>query len=690
MGGVVEEADDEGVPVVRFTLEPVSGPRPLIVTGTAIASDGGELPAGTYVWRLDGVESAGPRETHGQQEGAVIGCGEHTVTLQLILPDPGDPIDCTNVETGSTTGVVVVWPRISGRLLSADGRGVPGATVTANNGGTTVVTDSAGHYDVDVPHGWSGRITVQTDQYVLDRSEGSYTNVTTDVADQDFEVVSGWVKIAGHVFDNDGEPLAELSLSAKNGGARGVTDPNGYYELKVDLGWTGEVVPDHGSHVFDPPRRSYAKLVSNQTGQDYWAGPFAMADALAMMQALPTYSGGPRILLLKNTSYWIEAPLGRALLCEMARVCGGLSVGVDGVLAHGVDSPRIRLAIELAEQGVPIWLAMGSIGGFGTYASIEALDPNYLHDTPQPHEAYLNPEHPLSKPSRRLVCAARHATRRQIARAFAAGEVLRRAGLDAQNVAGLFIHDEIACVAGGSEGYYVYETLYTQCAACGSVEQHDRGIAELQADIVHAMLRGLGAELAGDLNRDRVADERDLAIYQQAVQDQDPIGDLNNDGRVDGDDVAVWSSLPPTTLGHVERFWWSGGWRWNALRNRYDPSPWLPTETSPDVPQQTYTSFSNYGTNEAALTELIKSIEYNQSVFGRGVVPFLSLTYDGTAQKELGVDPELNRQKARAAADRGCPLIWCYALNPPYTGWMTPELFRSQFENLRAIIEGSR
>ena len=690
MAGLVEGADEEGVPVVRFTLEPLSGPRPLIVTGTAVASDGGELPEGTYVWRMDDLEIAGSRETHGQQEGAANECGEHTVTLRLILPGVDEPIECTNVETDSPTGVIVVWPRISGRLHSADDRGMPGVTVTANNGGTTGVTNGTGDYDVDVPPGWSGQINVQTDQYVLDRSERSYANVTADMADQDFEVVGGWVKIAGHVFDNDGQPLAELSLSATDGGGRAVTDPNGYYELTVDFGWTGKVIPDHGSHVLDPTTRSCYKLVSNQTGQDFSAGPFAMSDALTMMQSLPTYSGGPRILLLMNMSYWDDAPLGHALLREIARVCGGLRVGANWVLENEADSPRIRLGIELAEQGVPIWLEMGSIGGFGTHASIEALDPNYLHDTPQPHETYLHPEHPLTKPSRRLVCAARHATRRQIARAFAVGGTLRRAGLDAQKVAGLFIHDEIAYVAGRSQEYYVYDTLYTECAACGSVEEHNRGLAELHADIVHAMLRGLGAEGAGDLNRDRVVDELDLAIYQQAVQGQDPIGDLNNDGRVDGDDLAVWSSLPQTTLGDVERFWWSGGWRWNARRNRYDPSPWLPTETYPDVPQQTYCAFSNYSTSETALTELTKSIEHNQSVFGRGVVPFLSLTYDGTAQKELGVAPELNRQKAQEAAARGCPFIWCYALNPPYRGWMTPDLFRSQFENLRAIIEGSR
>lgn len=75
---------------------------------------------------------------------------------------------------------------------------------------------------------------------------------------------------------------------------------------------------------------------------------------------------------------------------------------------------------------------------------------------------------------------------------------------------------------------------------------------------------------------------------------------------------------------------------------------------------------------------------------GAPIAAFFSLTYDGTVMMETGVDPELNRQKAQVAAGRGCPLVFCYALNPPDKSWMRPDLFQNQFESLLAIFEGSR
>jgi len=74
---------------------------------------------------------------------------------------------------------------------------------------------------------------------------------------------------------------------------------------------------------------------------------------------------------------------------------------------------------------------------------------------------------------------------------------------------------------------------------------------------------------------------------------------------------------------------------------------------------------------------------------GLPVVPFISLTYDGTLNQEVGVDPELNRPTAQQAAMHGCPFVACYALNP-LGGWMTPDLYRKQFESIHAVMKGSR
>jgi hypothetical protein len=220
------------------------------------------------------------------------------------------------------------------------------------------------------------------------------------------------------------------------------------------------------------------------------------------------------------------------------------------------------------------------------------------------------------------------------------------------------------------------------------MDEHNRQLAELHADIFHALLRGLGAVPAGDLNRDGEEDEADTAIFLQALVDQDPIGDFNNDGHVDEEDTSFLAGFPPATPKHIDRFWWSGGWRWDQNPGQIGPSPWLPLADYPAVPYQDYRSFSNYYTHEDAPDWVGTAIDYNQSYFGQPVVPFFSLTYDGSVELQLGVDPELNWLKARVAAERGCPMICLYALNPPSASWMTPALYRNQFESFRAIVEG--
>jgi len=50
-----------------------------------------------------------------------------------------------------------------------------------------------------------------------------------------------------------------------------ITDENGEYSFKVDLGWTGTVAPSLEEYLFYPPSRTYSSVSVNQTGEDYAA-----------------------------------------------------------------------------------------------------------------------------------------------------------------------------------------------------------------------------------------------------------------------------------------------------------------------------------------------------------------------------------------------------------------------------------
>ncbi|GAI89143.1 unnamed protein product, partial [marine sediment metagenome] len=62
-----------------------------------------------------------------------------------------------------------------------------------------------------------------------------------------------------------------LSGVTMNGLPNTVTDGNGYYNAVVKYGWSGTVTPVMAGYTFEPQKRTYPKVTSDQSNQDYIA-----------------------------------------------------------------------------------------------------------------------------------------------------------------------------------------------------------------------------------------------------------------------------------------------------------------------------------------------------------------------------------------------------------------------------------
>ena len=62
-----------------------------------------------------------------------------------------------------------------------------------------------------------------------------------------------------------------LSGVTMNGLPNTVTDENGYYSAVVKYGWSGTVTPVMAGYTFEPQKRTYPKVTSDQSNQDYIA-----------------------------------------------------------------------------------------------------------------------------------------------------------------------------------------------------------------------------------------------------------------------------------------------------------------------------------------------------------------------------------------------------------------------------------
>jgi len=198
-------------------------------------------------------------------------------------------------------------PIVSGNVKTGEGAGLEGVTITFSNEGGTTTTDSEGNYSHTVSYGWSGTATPSLAGYTFDPATRTYTDVTSDQADQDHSatlltyIISGNVSLAssseemkaaegisgakmiglprnlqedkvreasssGKIRIQSG--LSEVVMSGLPGNPQ--TDASGNYSATVDYGWSGTVTPTLAGYTFSPPSKSYSDVTSDQT-QDYTA-----------------------------------------------------------------------------------------------------------------------------------------------------------------------------------------------------------------------------------------------------------------------------------------------------------------------------------------------------------------------------------------------------------------------------------
>ena len=133
-------------------------------------------------------------------------------------------------------------------------RGLPGAPV---------VSDENGYYAATVNHGWNGTVTPIKDGYTFRPANKIYTNVTSDLGNEDYQATLMTFTISG-TTGMDGVEMNGLPGNP-------VTGSDGTYSATVDYGWSGTVTPTREGYKFTPAYQTYTPVTKNQTNQNYTA-----------------------------------------------------------------------------------------------------------------------------------------------------------------------------------------------------------------------------------------------------------------------------------------------------------------------------------------------------------------------------------------------------------------------------------
>ena len=139
--------------------------------------------------------------------------------------------------------------------------GVDGATMVVTGLPGKIVTAGGGMYRIQVPYGWSGKVTPTKEGHSFSPEFLEYPALMSDQTNQSYIAqvftyqISGTTNMAGVLLK--GLPDEPIS------------DADGYYTSIVPHGWSGKVTPERAGYIFSPPSKSYAKVLSNYESQDY-------------------------------------------------------------------------------------------------------------------------------------------------------------------------------------------------------------------------------------------------------------------------------------------------------------------------------------------------------------------------------------------------------------------------------------
>ena len=155
-----------------------------------------------------------------------------------------------------------ISPEAQKRTFTISGRvGMGGVKMTGLPGDP--VTDERGYFSVTVDYGWSGTVTPVKEGFTFAPASKIYHNVTSDQTNESYKPKIITSTISGKV----GIPGVEMHGLPGNP----VTDENGLYSTTVDYGWAGVVMPSKEGYTFEPPSRSYTKVIANLKNQNYTA-----------------------------------------------------------------------------------------------------------------------------------------------------------------------------------------------------------------------------------------------------------------------------------------------------------------------------------------------------------------------------------------------------------------------------------
>ncbi|MFH1717893.1 MAG: hypothetical protein ABIF19_11115 [Planctomycetota bacterium] len=155
--------------------------------------------------------------------------------------------------------------KITGSIISNQGRPVADVSILADNNGGSTVTNANGEYELQTGYGWNGTVTPMKDGYTFNPPNKRYAAVTREQTNQKFMAVAKMFTITDSVKMGNVpvEGVTVTAIDATGAVDTTVTDSKGSFTVKVPYNWSGDVAISKAGFRFNPPSMPYSNVMTD-------------------------------------------------------------------------------------------------------------------------------------------------------------------------------------------------------------------------------------------------------------------------------------------------------------------------------------------------------------------------------------------------------------------------------------------
>jgi|GEM_PF-6189903 len=221
-------------------------------------------------------------------------------------------------------------PTISGNVFHTSTGGIEGVRLLGFP--DDVYTDVNGDYVAAVPEGWNGTIQPDHSAYDFLPSDASFNNVTTD-QNQDFRGILKRYDITGYIYSSTGMPVEDVELTGFPGTV--TTDQSGTFQVTVDHGFSGTIIPVKIGYNFTPDSESLNRVTSDLS-LSFTAVPGQLADSdWPMFRQDQNHSGYLETEPIEGREQWAALLQGDVVSSPAVDAQGNIYIAaLNGVYAY--------------------------------------------------------------------------------------------------------------------------------------------------------------------------------------------------------------------------------------------------------------------------------------------------------------------------------------------------------------------